>query len=183
VTAPPPQVLDETRPVDVGLGVGLDGWSSGVQGKANASLALMLSGGYTFGADPAAVFHFRVGGALGYTFLKEATYRDTFLSALVIPTVLIRAGRRIAIYGELGFGIVGIAGMKANSVLLDPRLTLKISGTQSLFELRPAVGLQYQLTHGVGLFGALAIDYSPKGSHFYQAISRTEVMIGPAMRF
>src|SRR5947208_3469408 len=79
-TAPPPRVLDGVHPLDFGLGLGIDSWSSGVQGKANASLALLLSGGYTFGDDPTAVFHFRLGGSLGYTFLKEATYRDTFLS-------------------------------------------------------------------------------------------------------
>jgi hypothetical protein len=178
-----PRILDETRPIDIGLGVGLDSWSSGVQGKANASLALVLSGGYTLGHDQTATIHFRIGGSLGYTFLKEATYRDTFLSALVVPTLLFRASQRLAVSAELGFGVVGISGIQPKSVLLDPKLTLKINGTQSLLEVRPALGLQYQLTHGVGLFGALAIDYSPKGNHFYQAISRTELLLGMALRF
>ncbi len=74
--------------------------------------------------------------------------------------------------------------MQANSVLLDPKLTLKISGTQSLLEVRPAIGAQFQLTPGVGdLRRAGAIDYSPKGNHFYQAISRTELLLGLALRF
>lgn len=182
-TALTPQVLDDTRPIDVGLGVGLDGWSSGVQGTAGASLALVLAGGYTFGSDPAAVFHFRLGGALGYTFLKDTSSRDTFLSALVVPTILIRAARRVAVFGELGIGIVGVSGMKANSVLLDPKLTLKLSGTQSLLEIRPAIGVQWQLTDGLGVFGAFAIDYSPKGNHFFEAIHRNEVVVGPTIRF
>ena len=182
-SAPAPRVLDGALPLDFGVGAGIDSWSSGVQGKANASLALVLSGGYTFGNDPTAVFHFRLGGSLGYTFLKEATYRDTFLSALVVPTLLFRASQRLAISAELGVGIVGISGMQANSVLLDPKLTLKINGTQSLLELRPALGAQYQLTQGLGAFGAVAIDYSPKGNHFYQAIGRTELLLGVALRF
>jgi hypothetical protein len=182
-TAPPPRVLDGIHPLDFGLGVGIDSWSSGVQGKANASLALLLSGGYTFGNDPTAVFHFRLGGSLGYTFLKDMTSRDTFLSALVVPTLLFRASQRLAISTELGIGIVGISGMQAGSALLDPKLTLKISGTQSLLEIRPALGAHYQLTDGVGGFAAVAIDYSPKGSHFYQAISRTELLLGLTLRF
>ena len=179
----PPRVLDDALPVDLGVGVGVDSWSSGVQGKANASLALLVSGGYTFGADPKAAIHFRIGGSLGYTFLKEPTYRDTFLSALVVPTLLFRATNRLAISVETGIGIVGISGMQPNSVLLDPKLTLKISGTQSLLEVRPALAAQYQLTHSVAGFAAFAIDYSPKGSHFYQAISRTELMLGVTLRF
>jgi len=182
-TAPPPRVLDGIHPLDFGVGVGIDSWSSGVQGKANASLALLLSGGYTFGDDPTAVFHFRLGGSLGYTFLKEATYRDTFLSLLVVPTLMFRATQRLAISTELGIGVVGISGMQANSLLLDPKLTLKISGTQSLTEVRPALGAHYQLTQGVGGFAVVAIDYSPKGNHFYQAIGRTELLLGLTLRF
>jgi len=182
-TAPAPRVLDGAHPLDLGVAVGVDSWSSGVQGKANASLALVLSGGYTFDTDPTAVFHFRLGGSLGYTFLKEATYRDTFLSALVVPTLMFRASNRLAISTELGIGIVGISGMQANSVLLDPKLTLKINGTQSLLEVRPALGAHYQMTQGVGGFLLVAIDYSPKGSHFYQAIARTELLVGVTLRF
>lgn len=181
--APAPHVIDEAHPVDLGVAVGIDSWSSGVQGKANASLAVVVSGGYTFGNDPTAAIHFRIGGSLGYTFLKESTYRDTFLSALVVPTILFRATNRLAIAVEAGIGVVGISGMQPNSVLLDPKLTLKISGTQSLLELRPAVAAQYQLTQGVAGFVALAIDYSPKGNHFYQPISRTELMAGLSLRF
>ncbi len=178
-----PRVIDEAHPVDLGVGVGIDSWSSGVQGKANASLALVVSGGYTFGNDPTAALHFRIGGSLGYTFLKESTYRDTFLSVLVVPTILFRATNRLAISVEAGIGIVGISGMQPNSVLLDPKLTLKLSGTQSLLEVRPAVAAQYQLTQGVAGFVAFAIDYSPKGNHFYQPISRTELMAGLLLRF
>ncbi len=182
-TAPVPQALDHTRPVDLGVGVGVDGWSSGVQGKADPSFALQIAGGYTLGSDPAAAVRFRLGAALGYTFLKEATSKDTFLSLLVVPTVLIRAAARVAVFGELGVGVVGISGIKPNSVLLDPKLMLKITGTQSLFEIRPSVGLKVQLTPALGLFGAFAIDYSPKGNHFYQPISRTELLVGAAMQF
>ncbi len=129
-------------------------------------------------------FTFALGGSLGYTFLKDTTSRDTFLSALVVPTHPVpREPSAWRSSVELGIGIVGVSGMQANSVLLDPKLTLKLSGTQSLLEIRPALGVQYQLTDGVGVFGALAIDYSPKGNHFYQAISRTELLVGLTLRF
>ena len=154
-----------------------------MQGKADASLALMISGGYLFGSDPTAAVRFRLGGAFGYTFLKEAISKDTFLSLLIVPTVLIRAATRIALFGEAGVGIVGIAGVKSNSVLLDPKLMLKINGTQSLLEVRPARRPADQMTQRLRLFGALAVDYSPKGTHFYQPISRTELLAGLATRF
>jgi hypothetical protein len=178
--ATPPDVA--VRPLDFGVGVGVDGWSSGVQGKADASFALMLTAGYTMGHDPVAPVRFRLGASFGYTFLKEAASKDTFLSLLVVPTLLIRAGARVGLFAELGLGVVGISGLVPTSGLLDHKQMLKINGTQSLAEIRPAVGLQIQLSPGVGLFTSAAVDYSPKGAHFYQPISRTELLFGLSLR-
>jgi hypothetical protein len=175
-------VVEVLRPLDFAVGVGVDGWTSGVQGKANASFAFMLAGGYTMGRDPVAPFRFRLGGSFGYTFLKEAASRETFLSLLVVPTLLIRASSRVGFFGELGLGVVGISGLQPTSALLDHNVTLKISGTQGLLEIRPALGVQFQLSPPVGLFLSAASDYSPKGQHFYQAINRTEVLVGLSLR-
>ena len=58
-----------------------------------------------------------------------------------------------------------------------------VNGSQGLFELRPAIGLQYQITPSVALTGTGAIDYSPKAAHFYAPISRTELLFGLTFRF
>ena len=170
------------RPLDLAVAIGADGWSSGVQAKTNASFAFMLAAGYAPGHDPTARVRFRIGASFGYTFLKEAMSRETFLSLLVVPTLLIRANARIGFFGELGVGVLGVSGLQPSSALLDHTLMLKISGTQSLLEIRPALGFQVQLTPGLGIFATTAIDYSPKGTHFYQAINRPELLIGLSLR-
>jgi hypothetical protein len=184
VAVPAPELgpIETLRPIDVGLALGVDGWSSGVQGKADPSLALMLAGGYTFGQDPLAPLRFRLGAHFGYTFLKEASSRETFLSALVVPGLVVRASPRLGFFGELGLGVVGVSGLKSSSALLDHQKMLKISGTQSLFELRPALGLTIHLTPGLGLFASAASNYSPKKVNFYQAINRPELLLGVALR-
>jgi hypothetical protein len=125
---------------------------------------------------------FRLGGHFGYTFLKEAASKETFLSLLLVPTLLLRASARVGFFGELGVGVLGISGLKPTSALLDHSKTLRINGTQGLLEIRPALGVQFQLTPGVGIFATTAIDYSPKGTNFYQAISRTELLLGLSLR-
>jgi hypothetical protein len=184
VSAPAPELgpIETLRPIDVGLAIGVDGWSSGVQGKADASFALMLAGGYTFGPDPRAPFRFRLGAHFGYTTLKEASSRETFLSVLLVPGLVVRASPRLGFFGELGLGVLGVSGLKPSSALLDHSNMLKISGTQSLFEIRPALGGTLHLTPGLGLFLTAATHYSPKKANFYQAINRPELLAGIALR-
>ena len=182
VTAPELGPIETLRPIDVGFAIGVDGWTSGVQGKADPSFALMLAAGYTFGPDPRAPLRFRLGAHFGYTFLKEASSRETFLSALLAPGLVVRASPRLGFFGELGLGVVGVSGLKSSSALLDHQNLLKISGTQSLFEIRPALGLVIHLTPGLGLFASAASNYSPKKVNFYQAINRPELLLGVALR-
>ena len=181
-SGPEPGPIETLRPIDLGLAAGVDGWSSGVQGKPDASLALMLAGGYTFGHDPRAPVRFRLGAHFGYTFLKEATSRETFLAALLVPTLVIRASPRLGFFGEFGVGVVGVSGLKSSSALLDHTNGLRINGTQSLFEIRPALGVTIHLTPGLGLFATGATNYSPKKVNFYQAINRPELLLGVALR-
>ncbi|HET6151046.1 MAG TPA: tetratricopeptide repeat protein [Polyangia bacterium] len=180
--APEPGPIETLRPIDLGLAIGVDGWSSGVQGKPDPSFALMLAAGYTFGPDPHAPVRFRLGAHFGYTFLKEANSRETFLSGLVVAGLVIRASPRLGFFGELGLGVVGVSGLKQSSDLLDHTNMLRISGTQSLFEIRPALGLTIRLTPGLGLFASAATDYSPKKANFYQPINRPELLVGVALR-
>jgi hypothetical protein len=142
----------------------------------------LVAAGYTFGHEPAAPVRFRLGASFGYTFLKEAASRETFVSLLLVPTIVVRASPRLRFFGELGVGVVGIGGLKPTSALLDHSMTLRINGTQGLAEFRPALGLLLHLTPGLGLFASAAVDYSPKAAHFYQAISRTELLVGVALR-
>ena len=184
VTAPAPEPgpIETLRPIDLGVAIGIDGWSSGVQGKADPSFAFMLAGGYSFGNDPQAPVRFRLGAHFGYTFLKEASSRETFLAALLVPSLVVRASPRLGFFGELGLGVVGVSGLKQSSALLDHANLLKISGTQSLFEIRPALGLTVHLTPGVGVFASAATNYSPRKANFYQAINRPELLLGVALR-
>jgi hypothetical protein len=184
VSTPAPEALvpETLRPVDLRIAIGVDGWTSGVQGKADASFALVLAGGYTWGHDPAAAVRFRMGGHVGYTFLKEAQSRETFLSFLIVPTLAIRASPRLTFFGELGLGLMAVSGLAPTSALLDKTVSLRIDGTQSLGVVRPAIDLVFYLTPALGLFAAVASSYSPKGEHFYQAINRTEVLVGMAVR-
>jgi hypothetical protein len=182
VSAYDPALTEVMHPIDLGVAIGVDGWSSGVQGKADASFAFLLAGGYTFGDEPRAPVHFRLGGSFGYTFLKEAASRETFLSVLAVPTLVIRASPRLGFFGELGVGVVGISGLKPTSALLDHTAMLNIKGTQSLLVVRPALGLMVYLTPGFGFFASAASNYSPKGTHFYHSINRPEILLGVALR-
>jgi hypothetical protein len=177
-----PALTEVMHPIDLGVAIGVDGWSSGVQGKADASFAFLLAGGYTFGNEPRAPVHFRLGGSFGYTFLKEAASRETFLSVLAVPTLVIRASPRLGFFGELGVGVVGISGLKPTSALLDHTAMLDIKGTQSLLVVRPALGLTVYLTPGFAFFASAASNYSPKGTHFYHSINRPEILLGVALR-
>jgi len=181
----PPPVLAEPPPrLDLGFALGIDGWGSSVAGKADPSLALSLSAGYivVHSSSVRHPFLFRVGGALGYTFLKEDTGRDTFLSALIVPAASIGLSPKVSLFGEFGFGVLGLFGLKAGSPLLMKESGIKVNGAQSMLEIRPALGLQFQITRAMGVFGEIASDYSPKAAHFYAPISRTELLLGFSFR-
>jgi hypothetical protein len=168
------------RRIDLAAAIGLDTWTSGVQGKADPSFAFTLAGGYTFGA-PAATVRFRLGALFGYTFLQETDSKDSFTSFLIDPTVEFRLARRLRLDVDLGIGVLWIGGLNPNSALLaSPMVTVK--GTQALSEFRLGAGLQYELTPAWSVFAWPAVANSPQKQNFHAAISRTELLAGIIFR-
>jgi hypothetical protein len=181
--APAPASGMEGR-IDVLASLGVDTWSSGVQGTADPSFAFTLGGGYRFG-DPGARYRFRLGGLFGYTFLKETASKEHFLSFLITPTLELRIGERWLLTGDFGLGVLAITGLKPSSALLvhTPGDTLMVKGAQGLTVVRIGIGVQYEVVPGFSLFVWPAIASSPKKDHFYEQISRVELLAGGAFRF
>jgi hypothetical protein len=176
VAAQPPP-----RRVDLRAAIGFDTWSSGLQENAQPSFAFTLAGGYTFG-NPAARVRFRLGALLGYTFLKETESRDTFTSFLIDPTVVVRVTPRLVLMGDLGFGVMSIGGLTANSALLTTS-AVDINGSQQSFSLvRLGIAADYNLTNSVSVFFWPAYANSAKKENFYANIGRFELLAGIAYR-
>ena len=183
VASPSEGFVPSGRRLDVMAALGSDFWRSGVQGKADPSFAFTVAGGYTFG-DPSSRFRFRLGALLGYTFLKEAQSRETFWSFVVDPTLEVRLGSsgRWYLYFDVGLGVLSISGLEPTSALLDQSQTLMVSGSQALGLVRTGLGLQFRVTPELGVFVWPAIATSPKKTHFFEEISRTELLFGVAYR-
>ena len=72
---------------------------------------------------------------------------------------------------------MALGGLRSQSALLkhDTGKTVTVSGTQGLFVIRPALGLDLRLGGGVAATLTLAFPYSPKPqSYYYAPIARTE---------
>ena len=172
-------------PFDVSAAIGSAFWSSGVQGTADPSFAFTLGGGYTFGS-PESRLRFRLGALFGYTFLSEASSKETFLSFLVDPTLEIRltSSARWFLDFDLGLGAMAISGLKPSSALLvQGGQMLMINGAQGMQLTRLGAGLQFRITPELALFAGPAIAGSPKKQHFYAGITRFETLLGLAYRF
>jgi hypothetical protein len=184
--APPPPAPPRTRRGDVGVGLGFDAWSSGLRAHADPSFAFTVQGGYTFGR-PAAQVRFRLGALFGYTFLKETSGTDTFVSLLLDPTFIFRMGTRWRLMADLGLGAVSISGMTPTSTLLvvpkdGHALTVKGSGVARAV-IRIGVGLEYELAPAFALFFWPAVASSPQSGNFYGQLTRVELLFGAAYRF
>jgi hypothetical protein len=186
---PEPKPADDDN-ADLGVAIGVDGWGKSVQGKAEASFAFALSGGYTFAGPPDRRFEFRLGALMAFTFLAEgttATWKETFWSFMVEPLLRYRMSPgRFSVTAALGVGGIALGGLRPGSALLvkQPGTTIEVSGTQGLFVLRPALGAELTLTHGLLAVASLAFPYSPKPQKYYYApIARTEFLLGLSYRF
>jgi hypothetical protein len=170
---------------DVSAAIGSAFWSSGVQGTADPSFAFTLGGGYTFGS-PESRLRFRLGALFGYTFLSEASSRETFLSFVVDPTLELRltSSARWFLSGDLGLGVLAITGLKPSSALLvQSGQVLMINGAQGMQLTRLGLALQYRITPELAVFLWPAVAGSPKKEHFYAGITRFETLFGIAYRF
>jgi hypothetical protein len=171
--------LPEKR-LDVAAALGFDTWSAGLSGSADPSLAFTLGAGYTFGSS--STVRFRLGGLFGYTFLSETNGRKTFLSFLIDPGLEIRLAPRWYLTGDVGLGVLAIAGLEPTSALLEKGTTLMINGTQGLFLARLGAGVHFRINRELSVFLSPAVANSPKKPHFYEAISRVELLFGLALR-
>ncbi len=174
------------RRIDVGLGLGFDTWSSGLRAHASPSFALSVDGGYTFGSPDARV-RFRMGLAFGYTFLKETSETDGFVSFLLDPTVVVRVASQVHVSADLGLGSVTITGLQPTSTLLiipksNQKLVVNGSGVARGL-VRIGVRGDYQVLPELSGFVWPAVVTSPKSGNFYQALTRVEVLFGASYRF
>jgi hypothetical protein len=172
--------------IDAAAALGPAFWQTGVNGTAKPSLALTLTGGWSFGA-PTSRVRFRMGALFGYTFLgaNEDGSNVSFVSFLIDPTLDIRltASGRMYLDFDFGLGVQALFGVKPGSRLLETGQDLRVNGGQSLVGIRLGGLFGYRLTPKLALFTPLATMNSPKKEHFYQPISRIEWLFGGQVRF
>jgi hypothetical protein len=181
VAPPAPLPPLRNRPLDFGLAMGLNAWTSGLRGKVEPSFSLDFGAGYSLGNiyGPSS---FRLGALLGLTSLKEPAGKVNFTSLLVEPSVRVRlVDRRVYLTGALGIGALFISNIKSGSALLVPppnMMSFQAPSTITFFELRPAAGLQVHLTPAIVGSITPAISFSPKKNYFYENIGRFELLFG-----
>jgi hypothetical protein len=166
--------------IDLRAALGFDTWSSGLQENAAPSFAFTLAGGYVFG-DPAAQVRFRLGALFGYTFLKEAESKDTFISLLVDPTVVVRLMPKAVLMGDFGIGLMSISGLTPNSALLSSSM-VNVNGSQALAQIRIGVAGEYDIAPNVSVFLWPAYAHAFKKQYFYHDIGRFEILAGVSFR-
>jgi hypothetical protein len=192
-TAPPAPPSEPPGPplkTQLGVGMGVNGWGKSLNGNAEASFDLVLSGGYTFWGGPERKLGFGLSALAGYTFLRESSstqsWRETFWSFLIEPALRYRITQRIGVSVALGVGGIALGGLRPTSALLTQNTgtAFTVNGTQGLFVVRPALGGEVGITRGLVATLSVAFPYSPKPQKEYFApISRTEFLVGLAYRF
>jgi hypothetical protein len=185
-TPTPRDSLFSDARLDATAALGPAFWQTGVNGSAKPSLALSLTGGWSFGA-PTSRVRFRMGALFGYTFLgaNEDGSAVSFVSFLIDPTLHIRlsASGRMYLDFDFGLGVQALFGVKPGSRLLEAGQDLRVNGGQSLVGIRLGGLFGYRLTPKLAVFTSLASMNSPKKEHFYQPISRIEWLFGGQVRF
>jgi hypothetical protein len=181
--APEPAADGRNRSVDLSVALGFDTWPKGLRGKADPSFAFALAGGFTFGAAANGPASFRLGAIFSYTFLSEKASTVKFTSFLLEPSGRFRLSPdRWYLTAGLGIGGVSVGNLKTSSALVSPSAGA-VNGSPGLFVLRPALGLELQLTRAWSLALSTALAWSPKGNNFYAPIVRGEFLGGLGYRF
>lgn len=179
-SAAPPQTAASNQFFDVGVALGGNVWMSGVQGSSTpSSFSGSLSMGYTFPTQLAGRVRFRLGALGGFTFLNDTSGTASFFSALLDPGVQIRlTNERLFLNADVGVGVLALAGLKADSALLTKDQPLAVSGTQSLFELRPGLAMEYRIRPNLAARVGSSLSYTPRRTYFHGSIVRLDFHAG-----
>jgi hypothetical protein len=174
------------RPFDLGVALGGNFWMLGVNGSAQPSFSFAAGAGYTFPPNLANLgrrARFRLGALIAYTFLDDVGSKVSFISALVDPTVRIRISpERLFLNADVGVGVLAVAGLQQSSSLLVHDRVLAVNGTQSAFEVRPGLSVEYRFRPTWALVVGSGLAYSPKRTYFYQSMLRLELHLGFVLR-
>jgi hypothetical protein len=185
---PGPLVREAARdvdPFDLGVAAGASVWLSGPADGSRTSFAVAGRVGYTFGeADRDARVHFRLGAHVQFASLRDTAATDSFTDLLLEPSVRVGLVReRLFLNGGVGAGLLVLGGLTSSSLFLSQDWIYKVSGSQALFEVRPALSLTYRLFPAVELTAGGALAINPRKENFHAALARLELSGGAALRF
>jgi hypothetical protein len=176
----PPAPAEQAEPgaFDVGAAVAVHQWLAGTARKVGASLAPRLDAGYAL--TSAGPFTLRAGLAAGVSFLTEDDgSRVTFVSVLAVPGGRLSLSRSLYASFDAAVGLLLISGLHPGSVLLSDDAR-DVTGVLPSFEVRPALGLGWELRPGVAvvLEGGLVWDSRPTAFFREGALVRLEIGAG-----
>jgi len=107
--------------------------------------------------------------------------KDTFISLLVDPTVVVRLTPKMVLMGDFGVGLMSISGLTPTSALLNSEM-VSINGAQALAQIRIGAAGEYDITRNVSVFLWPAYAHAFKKQYFYHDIGRFEVLAGVSFR-
>jgi len=158
------------------LGAGF--WTAGPPKGTGPSPAFGIAAGRSLASLPGEI-DFQLGAKLGLTYFTEPGASSTLVSVLANPRLVRSLGDRLGVFGEAGVGLLVLAGVPDNSVLLEANGG-RVTGALTTFELRPAVGLAYALSDRISLHIAPAFIWNPSPSDRFRhaSLTRLELALG-----
>lgn len=174
-----PSVSAERRPWlswTFSLGAGI--WTAGPPQGTSPSPALALGAGHDLASLPGGI-DFQLGAKFGFTYFNEPLATSTFLSFLVNPRLSRSLSGRLRGFADMGVGLLVLAGVPDNSVLLEPKGG-RVTGALASFELRPAVGVTYAIGDALAFYIAPALVWNPSPSERFAhaSLTRIELALG-----
>ncbi len=166
--------------IELGADVGLALWLSGPPPDTLPSLALTVRGDAQLWQRGRLAL--RLGGAVGYTFVREASATDHFVSLRVLPTLRVGlTARRWFLDVTPAVGAEIVAGLPAGSPLLRAGATPHDLGA---FELRPEVALSLLATRHLLVRAAAAVLIAPTGDAMLAeaTLARAEIGLSALVR-
>ena len=176
-SGPPPAPSPDRKPwLSWSFSLGLGFWTAGPPPDTGPSPAFGLGAGRALAALPGDI-EFELGAKIGLTYFSEPRATDTFVSFLVNPRFVRPLGVRLRAFADLGLGLLVLAGVPDNSVLLEPTGG-RVTGALTTFELRPSAGAAYALTDGLAIHIAPAFVWNPSPHERFDRAALTRVEIG-----